>query len=412
MVYINLKTNVPDWLGSAGKTHMNQIPYGDTIAKALSTMSHKIPSYRGQGHAAEYEPSSSYHESMENYRAEFLRERRRQIEADPSLRETDRLTQRGSWYRVRPRMVEDRFIPRKNWGTTGKSFADGIRDACKELWPDENITREYLGIYAKARGMLYFKGHKYPIEYESIDDLASKAPINVIIEKDGVPSVLEPYADKYGVALVSTQGNFVDYVKDFVRVAMEDNESVVVTLLDDDKVGHDMAKSTRAINIGVCKETISWLHKNGYPDLRLEDVQEEYSPDGHTTEQRIEIDAILAVVGAEGLWKYIMYKVEELGPFDLTKSVDMPANEVLYPEEVSEFQSFLNEYTQGITKTKRDEIGKDLTSASKLCDVKEKGNEIDETLTNTVAEDEGMNLIVSKLTEVRNELRKLDGGDE
>ena len=309
-------------------------------------------------------------------------------------------------------MVEDRFIPRKNWGTTGKSFADGIRDACKELWPDENITREYLGIYAKARGMLYFKGHKYPIEYESIDDLASKAPINVIIEKDGVPSVLEPYADKYGVALVSTQGNFVDYVKDFVRVAMEDNESVVVTLLDDDKVGHDMAKSTRAINIGVCKETISWLHKNGYPDLRLEDVQEEYSPDGHTTEQRIEIDAILAVVGAEGLWKYIMHKVEELGPFDLTKSVDMPANEVLYPEEVSEFQSFLNEYTQGITKTKRDEIGKDLTSASKLCDVKEKGNEIDETLTNTVAEDEGMNLIVSKLTEVRNELRKLDGGDE
>ena len=79
--------------------------------------------------------------------------------------------------------------------------------------------------------MLYFKGHKYPIEYESIDDLASKAPINVIIEKDGVPSVLEPYADRYGVALVSTQGNFVDYVKDFVRVAMEDNESVVVNFI-------------------------------------------------------------------------------------------------------------------------------------------------------------------------------------
>jgi hypothetical protein len=89
---------------------------------------------------------------MEDYRADFLKERRTQIEADPSLRETDRLTQRGSWYRVRPGMVEDGFIPRKNWGTTGKSFADGIRDACKELWPDENISREYLGIYAKARG--------------------------------------------------------------------------------------------------------------------------------------------------------------------------------------------------------------------------------------------------------------------
>lgn len=413
VVTINIKTNVPDWLGAAGKTHINQIPYGETIAKALSSISRNIPSYRGQGYAAVYESSSSSgQKSMEEYRADFLKEGRRQIETVPSLRETDRLTQRGAWYRVRPRMVEDGFIPRKNWGTTGKSFADGIRDACKELWPDENITREYLGIYAKARGMFYFKGHKYPIEYESIDDLASKAPVCSVIEKDGVPSVLEPYADKYGVALVSTQGNFVDYVKDFVRAAMEENESVVVTLLDDDKVGHDMAKSTGAINIGVCEETVSWLQKNGYPDIRLEDVQEKYSPDGHTTEYRIEIDAILAEVGAEGLWKYIMHKVEELKPFDLTKSVDMPANEVLYPEKVSEFLSFLNEYTDDVTKTKRDEIEYDLSHASKLCDVKEMGKEIDETLTNIVAEDEGMELIVSKLVEVRSELRKLDGGDK
>ena len=72
----------------------------------------------------------------------------------------------------------------------------------------------------------------------------------------------------------------MDYVKDFVRASIEDNESVVVTLLDDDKVGHDMAASTNAINIGVSKEAVSWLQQNGYPDLRLEDVQEEYSPDG------------------------------------------------------------------------------------------------------------------------------------
>jgi hypothetical protein len=152
VVSINVKTNVPEWLGAAGKTHINQIPYGETIAKTLSTMSRNIPLYRGQGYTTVCESSSSSgQKSMEDYRADFLKERRTQIEADPSLRETDRLTQRGSWYRVRPGMVEDGFIPRKNWGTTGKSFADGIRDACKELWPDENISREYLGIYAKAR---------------------------------------------------------------------------------------------------------------------------------------------------------------------------------------------------------------------------------------------------------------------
>jgi hypothetical protein len=86
---------------------------------------------------------------------------------------------------------------------------------CKQLWPDENITREYLGIFAKARGVFYYKGEKYPIEFDAIEELASKAAINIVIEKEGVPAVLEPYADKCGVALINSQGRLVDC--DFVR---------------------------------------------------------------------------------------------------------------------------------------------------------------------------------------------------
>jgi hypothetical protein len=410
VVSINVKTNVPEWLGAAGKTHMNQIPYGETIAKTLSSMSYNIPSYRGQGYAMVYESSCSDQKSAEEYLDDFLRKRRREIEAEPSLTITDRLSQRGAWYRVRPRMVADGFEPRKNWSITGESFAANIRHHCKDLWPEENIRREYLGIFAKARGMFYYKGQKYPIEFDAIEELASKAAINIVIEKDGVPAVLEPYADKYGVALINTQGRFVDYVKDFVRAAMKN--SVVVTLLDDDKVGHDMAKSTDATKIGVSKETVFWLQQNGYPDLRLKDVQEEYSPDGgHSHEYRIEIDAILAEVGAEGLWKYIMHKVEELKPFDLTKSVNMPSSELLYPKEVSEFLSFLNKYTKDVTKTERGEIEDDLSSASELCDIKEKEKEIIESLTDIVAEDEGMKHIVLKLSDVCNWLRELKLGD-
>jgi hypothetical protein len=106
-----------------------------------------------------------------------------------------------------------------------------------------------------------------------------------------VQAVLEPYADKYGVALINSQGRLVDHVKDFVKAAIK--TSLVVTLLDDDKVGREMAESTDAIKIDG-KETVLWLQQNGYPDLRFEDVQEEYSLDGHTQEYRIEIDAILA----------------------------------------------------------------------------------------------------------------------
>ena len=139
-------------------------------------MSYNIPSYRGQGYAMVYEsPSYSAQKSAEDYLDDFLRDRRKEIEADHSLRITDRLTQRGAWYRVRPRMVADGLEPRKNWGITGESFAANIRQHCKQLWPDENITREYLGIFAKARGMFYYKGEKYPIEFDVIGELASKA---------------------------------------------------------------------------------------------------------------------------------------------------------------------------------------------------------------------------------------------
>ena len=59
VVLINVRTNVPEWLGAAGKTHINLIPYAETIAKALCTMSYNIPSYHGQGYVMVYEPSYS-----------------------------------------------------------------------------------------------------------------------------------------------------------------------------------------------------------------------------------------------------------------------------------------------------------------------------------------------------------------
>ena len=127
---------------------------------------------------------------------------------------------------------------------------------------------------------------------------------------------------------------------------------------------------------------------------------------------RIEIDSILAEVGAEGLWKYIMHKLEELAPLDIRKSIDMPANDLLYHEKISEFLSFLNEYTSNVTKDERDKIDERLGRVNELPDTKEKEKEIIETLNDIVAENEGMKLIVSKLTEVRKELRELDGGDE
>jgi hypothetical protein len=349
VVYVNVKTDVPEWLGAAGKTHMNQLPYAETIAATLSKMSHKIDSYRGQGFALSYTPISSAvnQKTATDYVDEFLIQRRKDVEANPDIRIKDRLTQRGVAYRLRPKMVGDGFEPRKNWGTTMDTMTNMINERCKMLWSHESIDREYLGIYAKARGMFYYRGRTTPIDFDAIEELASEAAVNVVIEKEGVPAVLEPYADKNRVALISTQGRFAEYVKRFVASVIKE-DAIVLTILDDDRVGREMARSTNAINIGVDKNTVLWLQENGYPDISVEKVQE---IDPSTGEYRIEIDSINAEVGAEGLWKYIKYKIEELAPLDLRKSIDMPANEVLYAKEIAESLSYLNKYTDYVTKS-------------------------------------------------------------
>ena len=76
VVYINVKTNVPDWLGAAGKTHMNQVPYAETIANTLYSMSQRIPTYRGQGHAQDRSSISKDNEwTATDYVDEFLKDR-------------------------------------------------------------------------------------------------------------------------------------------------------------------------------------------------------------------------------------------------------------------------------------------------------------------------------------------------
>jgi hypothetical protein len=239
VVYVNVKTDVPDWLGAAGKTHMNQLPYATTIAKTLVSMAHKISSYHGHGFALPPTPSSiTNQKTATDYVDELLIQRRKDIEADPDSRITDRLTQRGVAYRLRPKMQDDEFDPKTGWATTMSYITNMINDRCKKIWPNEDIEREYLGIYAKARGMFYYRGRTTPIDFYIIGELASEAAVNIVVEKEGIPAVLEPFADKYRVALISTQGHFADYVKRFISSVVL-QKTVVVTILDDDIAGTD-----------------------------------------------------------------------------------------------------------------------------------------------------------------------------
>jgi hypothetical protein len=165
----------------------------------------------------------------------------------------------------------------------------------------------------------------------------------------------------------------------------------------------EMANSTRAINIGVNKDTVEWLGKNGYPSLSVEKVQEK---DPSTGEYRIEIDSILAEVGAEGLWKWIKYEIEKLAPLDLRKSIDMPANEVLYTKEIADSFAYVNDYADLVTSQTREKIDKELSESDELYDIGTKEAAIEEKLSSKLADDEGMKMLAEELAKMIKKLKE------
>ena len=364
-----------------------------------------MPSYYGQGYGS---PSRSIFTNEEDvaadYLRDFLKKRYVDIQADPTLKNRDRLTQSGVWYRIRPIMIESGFEPRIDWGKTRRTLQGSIKQRCAELSQEvwhEKVTREDLGIIAKARAMMLYGGDVYPVSIDNIRELARKGVAIVVIEKEGIAEILKDSAEKYGVALVHTQGRFTDYTKDLIEAAKLISPHVV-TLTDYDAVGVQTSAATRTQTerIGVDMDTIAWLQQNGYPDLTVEDVQEEYKPnlfidDEYLQHYRIELDSISAIVGAEGFWKYVAHKLEQLAQKPGTKGFDYITNEVitrphskeLYPDAITELLSKLSEYAEQITEDVWDNITEELSDVKGLLPVEDMENENKEKLKNVVTED-------------------------
>ena len=118
--------------------------------------------------------------------------------------------------------------------------------------------------------------------------------------------LLYTFADKYGVALVHTQGRFTEDGKDLIEAAKKYG-SFVGILVDYDAVGSEIPKAARTTTpiIGIDKETIRWLQQNRY-EITLAEVEEEYTPsirtkDPYLQHYRIELDSVAQKVGPEGL---------------------------------------------------------------------------------------------------------------
>ena len=125
-----------------------------------------------------------------------------------SIKERERRSQSTVWYLSLPLFEQYKVkLPKR------KSFTGQIKKVCEKL----GVTREELGIFAKARATMYFNGVQTAVSYDKINDLAKNGTDIIFIEKEAIVEVLCQYADKHGIALVDTEGFFTDYGRDLIE---------------------------------------------------------------------------------------------------------------------------------------------------------------------------------------------------
>ena len=340
---------------------------------------------------------------------------------DPSLKYTDPLSQSGAWYRMRPIMIDGKYQPEKTWGDTREYVTGLIDKVCKELF---NCEREDLGIYAKARGMMLYNGNVYPITMQTFEALGAKGVFILVIEKEGIADVEKDTARDSGVALVHTGGRYVKYVK----YLMQHAQVPCAQLTDYDADGIAIAKDMGDIpRIGIDKDIVEWLQKNGYPEIELENVEEGYTPriepeDEYLKKKRIELDSIIAAFpdtpgrGPEALWKYIKYKIEELQRekgFDYSNVITRPEPKEFYPESVTTFLSKLDGYVEKITKEDWEFEEKKLVGMKELKQVDEREEQNLAVLENALDNDDVMqDEIIPRLDTMLDELEEWFEGQD
>lgn len=137
---------------------------------------------------------------MKDFVREYIAQRIKDVETDPSLLTTGRITLSDVFYDLRDIMQDEGW---EKWGWTHPKKRrrqviqdDYIREVCKEF----GVKRVDIGIIVAESAHLYFKGDKYAVGIDELEDLKSKGTDLLIIEKEGIAEQLRHLADPYGVA--------------------------------------------------------------------------------------------------------------------------------------------------------------------------------------------------------------------
>lgn len=370
LVIVNLISPRIDYNG-LNKSKINIVPFVETFSKKLYKFC-KSPNNNNNKNKSNNNNSNNDSTNIGQLRI-LLKERLEDIKNDPSLLEKGEWTMSTVFYTLRKLLIEKR-IP-----VGGREYITGeIKKVCKEL----GYKRHQLGIIAAERAQLYFKGEFRGVNLDDIPNLAKMGTDLIIIEKEGAVKALGPFADKYGIALLNTRGFLTEYAID---VAKETGSNISI-LSDFDVSGLLLATkaSDNIHRLGIDFQTIQDL------GLDIETVQEEYTPEHnshykHLKEKtkndpklknqldylkhyRIEIDSVLAEIGNEEFWDYIIQKLVEIFPYrNYNRAIDIDKKSII-PDSLQEFINNTNKIIHRTQEPERQKIMNELENVMGLFD--------------------------------------------
>jgi hypothetical protein len=301
-----------------------------------------------------------------------------------------------------------------------EGFKTCIRDLCKE----HGVAREQIGLYASPWGAMYFRGQWHDISFDSIKELAAKGCDIIFIEKRDVVQSLGKYADKWGIALINTHGHMSKYTEDLAELANITGANIAL-LTDYDVPGILIASKLPETvpRLGIDETTLDNFEINDKEDTtmvipyipkisRIDAItfhmmiqrdkrfNKGKIDTGFLNRQKIEIDAVIAKVGEEKFWNYLLMKLgKEFKTRNYLRVIDpRPALTKHYPEIVKKLNLLIESHANNITEEESQKIAKELEKVKGFIEVEKKEKEIlDDRLGKILQQDEIMNDIADSI---------------
>lgn len=394
------------------KSNMDTSPFVDTIIRAVGKVTAIIPTYRAIGikidsDSGKYRVSSKPRSSTTSIKEVvrmMLLPRIQKVKVGGTWDAEQ--TQDSLWYNAIP-LFNKYDVKYENKSRGG--FKACIREICKEY----DIAREQIGIIASPWGGMYFRDMWHDISYNTIQELAKKGTDILFIEKRDIVQALGKYTSKRGIALVNTHGLLSEYTADLAELA--DTEGAHIAIFTDYDIpgiliASQLGKSVPRLGVdermlkhfGIFHDNEELVipykpKKDRLTEENLDNLianDERFNYDGIDIDflkyHKIEIDAILAKVGAERLWEYLEKLLKEEFPTRDYLRVINPAPDLSkhYPPIVQQLKLYYDKKASEITKPESEKIKKQLRVVRGFIDVEKKEKEIsDDRLGKIVRED-------------------------